>query len=64
MTVQSLRRRDDGKHALVVRGGWDGHVPVPTSDKYAAVLKDDGTTSRYPTPWTATSTRSCWPAPI
>lgn len=30
------------KHALVVRGGWDGHVPVPTSDKYAAVLKDDG----------------------
>ncbi|MEY9935234.1 type 1 glutamine amidotransferase [Catenulispora sp. GP43] len=30
------------KHALVVRGGWDGHVPIPTSDKYAAVLKDDG----------------------
>jgi type 1 glutamine amidotransferase len=30
------------KRALVVRGGWDGHVPVPASDKYAAVLKDDG----------------------
>ncbi|MEY9863440.1 type 1 glutamine amidotransferase [Catenulispora sp. GAS73] len=30
------------KHALVVRGGWDGHVPVPASDKYAAALKDDG----------------------
>ena len=22
------------------------------------------TTSRFPTPWTATSTRTCWPAPI
>lgn len=30
------------KHALVVRGGWDGHVPVPASDRYAAALKDDG----------------------
>ncbi|ACU70521.1 conserved hypothetical protein [Catenulispora acidiphila DSM 44928] len=30
------------KRALVVRGGWDGHVPVPASDRYAAALKDDG----------------------
>ena len=30
------------KHALVVRGGWEGHVPVPASDRYAAVLKDTG----------------------
>jgi len=30
------------KHALVVRGGWDGHVPVPASDRYAAALKDEG----------------------
>ncbi|MGH3166322.1 MAG: ThuA domain-containing protein [Trebonia sp.] len=30
------------KHALVVRGGWDGHVPVPASDRYAGVLKDTG----------------------
>jgi type 1 glutamine amidotransferase len=28
--------------ALVVRGGWDGHVPVPASDRYAAALKEDG----------------------
>jgi type 1 glutamine amidotransferase len=30
------------KHALVVRGGWDGHVPVPATDRYAAALKDEG----------------------
>jgi len=30
------------KHALVVRGGWDGHVPIPASDRYAAALKDEG----------------------
>ena len=30
------------KRALVVRGGWDGHVPVPASDRYAQRLKDDG----------------------
>jgi uncharacterized protein len=30
------------KRALVVRGGWEGHVPVPASDRYAAALKDDG----------------------
>lgn len=29
------------KHALVVRGGWDGHVPIPASDRYAAALKDE-----------------------
>jgi uncharacterized protein len=28
------------KKALVVRGGWAGHVPVEASDKYAAVLKE------------------------
>ena len=30
------------KHALVVRGGWEGHVPVAASDRYAGVLKDSG----------------------
>ncbi|MFK0156331.1 ThuA domain-containing protein [Streptomyces sp. NPDC090499] len=30
------------KHALVVRGGWDGHVPVPAGDRCAAALKEDG----------------------
>lgn len=30
------------KLALVVRGGWDGHVPIPASDRYAAALKEDG----------------------
>ena len=30
------------KRALVVRGGWEGHVPVPASDRYATALKDDG----------------------
>ena len=29
-------------HALVVRGGWDGHVPVEASDRYAGTLKDQG----------------------
>jgi uncharacterized protein len=30
------------KHALVIRGGWDGHVPVAASDRYAGALKDSG----------------------
>ena len=42
MTVQSLRRRHDGKRALVVHGGWEGHVPVPASDRYVRVLKEAG----------------------
>jgi uncharacterized protein len=42
MTGQRLRRRRDGKRALVVRGGWEGHVPVPASDRYARVLRETG----------------------
>ena len=44
MTVQSLRRRHEGKRALVVHGGWEGHVPVPVpaSDRYVRVLKEAG----------------------
>src|ERR1700690_979444 len=42
MTGQGLRRRHDGKRALVVRGGWEGHVPVPTSDRYGKVLRESG----------------------
>lgn len=42
MTGQSLRGRLDGKRALVVRGGWEGHVPVPASDRYAQVLRESG----------------------
>ncbi|MGJ5893864.1 ThuA domain-containing protein [Streptomyces niveiscabiei] len=30
------------KHALVVRGGWEGHVPVPATDLRAADLKEAG----------------------
>ena len=42
MTGQGLRRRHDGKRALVVRGGWEGHVPVPASDRYGKVLRESG----------------------
>ena len=28
------------KQALVVRGGWEGHVPVAASDRYAQALKE------------------------
>ena len=42
MTDQSLRRRLDGKRALVVRGGWEGHAPVPATDRYVRVLKEAG----------------------
>jgi len=30
------------KKALVVRGGWDGHEPVQTTDRFAAFLKEQG----------------------
>jgi type 1 glutamine amidotransferase len=30
------------KHALVVRGGWEGHVPVAASDRYVQALKQAG----------------------
>jgi uncharacterized protein len=40
--VECLQRRLDGKRALVVRGGWEGHVPVAASDRYARVLRDSG----------------------
>ncbi|MDX3458327.1 ThuA domain-containing protein [Streptomyces sp. ME02-8801-2C] len=30
------------KHALVVRGGWEGHVPVAATDRYVTALKADG----------------------
>lgn len=30
------------KHALVVRGGWAGHVPVPAGDRYATTLREAG----------------------
>jgi type 1 glutamine amidotransferase len=33
-----------GKRALLVRGGWDGHDPVATTDRYAKVLADRGYT--------------------
>jgi uncharacterized protein len=42
MTGPGLGRRLDGKRALVVRGGWDGHMPVAASDRYARVLRDWG----------------------
>ncbi len=42
MTGHGLRPRHDGKRALVVRGGWEGHVPIPASDRYAQVLRESG----------------------
>jgi uncharacterized protein len=42
MKGQSLRRRLGGRRALVVRGGWEGHVPVAASDRYARVLRESG----------------------
>lgn len=36
------RQADGEKLALVVRGGWRGHVPVEAGDRYAAALKDNG----------------------
>jgi type 1 glutamine amidotransferase len=30
------------KRALLVRGGWDGHDPVATTDRYAAFLSTEG----------------------
>lgn len=35
-------QESEPRKALVVRGGWDGHVPVAASDRYAAALKEDG----------------------
>jgi uncharacterized protein len=42
MTGQSQRHPPDGQRALVVRGGWEGHVPGPASDRYARVLRESG----------------------
>ncbi len=30
------------RHALVVRGGWDGHMPVETTDLFIPFLRDNG----------------------
>lgn len=32
----------DPRRALVVRGGWDGHVPVEATDRYVPVLESQG----------------------
>jgi hypothetical protein len=32
----------DAKKALVVRGGWEGHTPVESTDIFAKFLKDQG----------------------
>ncbi|ERK69178.1 ThuA domain-containing protein [Leifsonia aquatica] len=34
------------KHALVVRGGWDGHMPVETTDLFIPFLEANGFTVR------------------
>ena len=31
-----------GRRALVVRGGWDGHVPVEATDRFLPYLKEIG----------------------
>lgn len=30
------------KQALLFRGGWDGHEPVPVSEVFASLLKQEG----------------------
>ena len=37
-----LDRDMTGKSALVVRGGWDGHEPVQTTDSFVPFLKEKG----------------------
>ncbi|MDG4824156.1 ThuA domain-containing protein [Asanoa sp. WMMD1127] len=32
----------DNRRALVVRGGWDGHVPVEATDRFVPFLRDNG----------------------
>ncbi|GAA1899045.1 ThuA domain-containing protein [Asanoa iriomotensis] len=32
----------DERRALVVRGGWDGHVPVEATDRFIPFLRDNG----------------------
>ncbi len=33
-----------GRRALVVRGGWDGHVPVESTDRFIPFLRESGFT--------------------
>jgi uncharacterized protein len=40
--MTTSRPADAGKRALVVRGGWEGHVPVEAGARYARALEDDG----------------------
>jgi type 1 glutamine amidotransferase len=40
--TEHVHQGSETKRALVVRGGWGGHVPVPASDRYVAALKEDG----------------------
>ncbi|TFB67499.1 ThuA domain-containing protein [Cryobacterium sp. Hz9] len=42
MTTATLALR----HALVVRGGWDGHQPVETTDLFIPFLEENGFTVR------------------
>ncbi|SNT26922.1 hypothetical protein SAMN05421812_104128 [Asanoa hainanensis] len=32
----------DNRRALVVRGGWDGHVPVEATDRFVPFLREQG----------------------
>jgi type 1 glutamine amidotransferase len=42
MTMTRSISEGTGKTALVVRGGWEGHSPIETSDWYADALKEAG----------------------
>jgi type 1 glutamine amidotransferase len=42
MTTTPSIPEGTGKTALVVRGGWEGHVPIEASDRYADALKRGG----------------------
>jgi type 1 glutamine amidotransferase len=42
MTMTRSFSTGTGKTALVVRGGWEGHSPIETSDGYADALKQAG----------------------
>ncbi|HEY6738193.1 MAG TPA: ThuA domain-containing protein [Actinopolymorphaceae bacterium] len=38
--------RSESRRALVVRGGWEGHVPVESTDRFVPFLENEGFTVR------------------
>jgi type 1 glutamine amidotransferase len=42
--VTTSAQSPGSRRALVVRGGWDGHVPVESTDRFIPFLRDSGFT--------------------